>query len=109
VLHLQQCDDFSVAAIVAAFPGLREFSLVNNRRLADADLAQIARLPKLEVIDLSGTAADALTAEALKNLPKLKWIGLTGTPLEKVKDQFEGLAPGGPRPQVELSEQRIRR
>ncbi len=49
-----------------------------SRQFADADLAMVARLPKLVLIDLAGTSVTADGLRRLAAAKQLRWIELWG-------------------------------
>ncbi len=74
-LRIEGSKSVTMGAIVEAFPNLRELS-VEKCSLADGDIAQVAALQQLEVLNLSLNSTYELTASALKKLPRLRWFSV---------------------------------
>jgi hypothetical protein len=73
---------------VARCPGITTLDLSGSRRVTDAGIALLARLPQLRYLDLSGTSVTDHGLTVLEELPQLETLSLIGT---RVGDA--GMAP----------------
>lgn len=69
----------SVLADVAAVESVTALDLGGSRALTDEGLRHLARLPRLEHLDVSGTGITNRCLDILRELPALRTISLAGT------------------------------
>ncbi len=66
--------------LISVIPTLTRITFTNAKALSDADLKQIAGLPKLEILELSGVEMTEERVEQLKAFSKLKTLRIIGRP-----------------------------